>query len=456
MARKAKDNTKMEDPKKPPIQHDEDVFHVFGVNGIELDKIWSKVPTLMEEAGYPGSLLIYSYDPEDGIKNHDELAVKGQSAQGIQFYLFDDDIAYIQLPWLASWGDVQLAFCVMQAMLELFPEMEVYLNDNSEHPIALVQGNVEAMMTYRAQNMVALLEHGFVEGGVIGVQDLRHQLMLPTADPACPIEQLQKIVAQAFHDFVGVQWWWEDFTDSGLGNVKTPDGEEFTIRFLANAADTFVGVSQKISLMTTDESKTKLVDSKYFMEKMEGNPYYERVDACQFTMKVMPADEWDTLFESLEGQEFSHVNTFTLKWNPAISSFKYENYRDAYSQCPEGFQFDWSVYEWQKAKKGDHFYMIRVGEGQTGAVWRGVFTSAPYRDEDWSGKGREVYYVDMDIYELNEPDTDAFIPTEVLQKEIPELDWTKGHSGQLLTAKQANILDRLWEEAVESRKPSKE
>ena len=160
MARKAKDNTKMEDPKKPPIQHDEDVFHVFGVNGIELDKIWSRVPTLMEEAGYPGSLLINSYDPEDGIKNHDELAVKGQSAQGLQFYLYDDDIAHIQLPWLASWGDVQLAFCVMQAMQELFPGMEVYLNDNSEHPIALVQGNVEAMMTYRAQNMVALLEPG--------------------------------------------------------------------------------------------------------------------------------------------------------------------------------------------------------------------------------------------------------------------------------------------------------
>ena len=62
----------------------------------------------------------------------------------------------------------------------------------------------------------------------------------------------------------------------------------------------------------------------------------------------------------------------------------------------------------------------------------------------------------MDIYELNEPDTDAFIPTAMLQAAIPELDWIKGHSGQLLTAKQANILDRLWEEAVREREGTKE
>ena len=99
--------------------------------------------------------------------------------------------------------------------------------------------------------------------------------------------------------------------------------------------------------------------------------------------------------------------------------------------------------------------MIRVGEGQTGAVWRGVFTSDPYKSDDWSGKCREVYYMDMDIYELNEPDSDAFIPTAKLQEAIPELDWNKGHSGQLLTAKQANILDRLWEEAVRERETPK-
>ena len=142
------------------------------------------------------------------------------------------------------------------------------------------------------------------------------------------------------------------------------------------------------------------------------------------------------------------VNTFILKWNPDISSFKYEDYKEAYSQCPDGFMFDWSVHEWQKAKAGDRFYMIRVGDGQTGAVWRGEFTSDPYKGEDWSGKGREVYYVDIAIYALNEPDTDAFIPTEVLEKEIPELDWRRGHSGVLITEEQAQILDNLWEETT--------
>ena len=33
----------------------------------------------------------------------------------------------------------------------------------------------------------------------------------------------------------------------------------------------------------------------------------------------------------------------------------------------------------------------------------GEFTSEPYHGEDWSGKGREVFYMDMDIKEMIHP-----------------------------------------------------
>lgn len=436
-----------EDQKRKPAVSSEDVFHVFGVEGVDLDKVWSRIPVLIEEDGFSGTLLISSSDVEEGILNHEELAVRGLSAQGVQFWLFDDGFVHIQLPWLASPGDVRLVFWVIRAMQEMYPELEVYLNDDSKNPIVVGPENIKAMMLCRLQNMIALLEQGFEEGGFIGIQGLRHQLVFPPVDPDCPDEELQKALYQIFEDFVAVQWRWEDYTDAGLARTTAPDGEEFTLRMLSNDMDTFVGVCQKLSLATSDMSSINLVDARLFMEKMEDNPYYERVDACQFVLKKMPDAEWDAICKSMGGQEIQRrTNTFILKWNPAISSFKYEDYREAYAQYPEGFQMNWSVYEWQKAKKGDEFYMIRVGAGQTGAVWHGVFTSDPYQSDDWSGRGRKVYYMDMDVYEMNEPDSEAIIPTEKLQEVIPDLEWNKGHSGQLLTVRQAEILDRLWRE----------
>lgn len=36
------------------------------------------------------------------------------------------------------------------------------------------------------------------------------------------------------------------------------------------------------------------------------------------------------------------------------------------------------IYEWEKAKKGDCFYMERLGDEGRGIVFRGQFTSDPY------------------------------------------------------------------------------
>ena len=70
------------------------------------------------------------------------------------------------------------------------------------------------------------------------------------------------------------------------------------------------------------------------------------------------------------------MNTFLLLWNPAISSYTID-------RCEEEFDFkeatlgdfiddeqyfpwdlNWSVWEWDKARKGDRFFMLRVGENQ--------------------------------------------------------------------------------------------
>ncbi len=142
------------------------------------------------------------------------------------------------------------------------------------------------------------------------------------------------------------------------------------------------------------------------------------------------------------------MNTFILFWNPAISSWKLEdNQRYIKEQGPYGL--NWSVWEHGKACDGDRFFMVRCGEGNTGICTSGRFDSAPYAGKDWSGKDREVYYVDLFINVMIDPEHCPILTTAALQKEIPEFDWTGGHSGRILDAASAEKLEQLWDDFLQ-------
>lgn len=148
------------------------------------------------------------------------------------------------------------------------------------------------------------------------------------------------------------------------------------------------------------------------------------------------------------------LNTFLLRWNPAISSYTMERFDDdmdfyAHNKCWDDNDFDWSVYEWEKAEEGDRFFMMRVGEGRTGIFAAGYFTSDPYKSDDWSGKGREVYYMRMCFEAIFHPERTDIITIEELQRELPDINWEKGHSGELLTPNDAARLEQIWEEHLE-------
>ena len=113
--------------------------------------------------------------------------------------------------------------------------------------------------------------------------------------------------------------------------------------------------------------------------------------------------------------------------------------------------FNWSVYEWERAKMGDRFYMIRVGEGNTGVVMSGIFTSQPYASQDWNPNrnSRKIYYMDMKPNFIVNPEAQAIITTEQLQDAIPDFEWRKGHSGQLLSSEQAKKLEELFADYIQ-------
>ena len=145
-------------------------------------------------------------------------------------------------------------------------------------------------------------------------------------------------------------------------------------------------------------------------------------------------------------------NTVFLMWNPSISSYTMDRFESDLLDMSDGWapdDFNWSVWEHDKARDGDKFFMVKVGPGTNGIVMSGEFTSEPYQGEDWSGKGRQVFYMDMELKEMIHPDRCPLLTSEELAKEIPDFVWTGGHSGQLLTEEQADKLQELWDKYLD-------
>lgn len=138
------------------------------------------------------------------------------------------------------------------------------------------------------------------------------------------------------------------------------------------------------------------------------------------------------------------MKAVVLKWNPEISSFKMDDYLKGMNDF-EHFGLNWSVWEHEQIHKYDPFVMVRVGKGNTGIVMSGWIKSDPYKGEDWIGKGRNVYYVDLRITVMVHPEKPLVLSTDKLSKQIPDFDWNHGHSGMVLTDEQSIKLMNLWE-----------
>jgi hypothetical protein len=138
---------------------------------------------------------------------------------------------------------------------------------------------------------------------------------------------------------------------------------------------------------------------------------------------------------------------YLMRWNPSISSFKEKDYKEYYKHMNNGmFKLDWSIYDWQEARRGDFFYMMRTGDDKAGIVFCGQFITDPYPADDWAGSTKRRMYVDMICMTPAEPGQNARIPLEKLQENIPEIDWSKGHSGELLSEDIATKLGKLLKE----------
>ena len=101
---------------------------------------------------------------------------------------------------------------------------------------------------------------------------------------------------------------------------------------------------------------------------------------------------------------------------------------------------NWSIYEWEEARRGDSFFMMRVGDDKAGIVFTGQFICDPYSADDWAGTTKRRMYVDMIITNSVELGAEPRVSLEKLQEAIPGFEWAKGHSGALLPS---DVVDKL-------------
>ena len=151
---------------------------------------------------------------------------------------------------------------------------------------------------------------------------------------------------------------------------------------------------------------------------------------------------WEVAFEVVPVPK--EPKKYLMRWNPSISSFTEKDFEECIENMEHGmFRTNWSIHEWEEARRGDIFYMMRVGDDKAGIVFNGQFISDPYPSDDWAGSTKRRMYVDMIC--MNPPESEPVISLETLKDNIPDFDWAKGHSGILLPNEIADKLIELFD-----------
>ena len=204
------------------------------------------------------------------------------------------------------------------------------------------------------------------------------------------------------------------------------------------------------SLLDLDEEVVKIPAIRYTYN-LQPKKFAEETEGMSLGDKIMKL--YGDIID-MQWYDAPEPKAYMLRWNTAISNFKIKDFEDCMKQFRDpAFCLSWSIWDWQDARIGDKVYMLRVGEGTTGIVMAGEIISEPYVDEDWSGKGRVTHYVDIRLDQLIHPEKATILDTEDLSESFDGIEWTGGHSGTLLSAKDAYHLEKLFDKyLVDNRK----
>jgi hypothetical protein len=216
--------------------------------------------------------------------------------------------------------------------------------------------------------------------------------------------------------------------------------------YLYNNGEFPYAIKNSLSFLVLSSGDSDIVTRIIDVETMPGTRFnYQR--AGKPIVEDADGDSciWEVSFEVVPVP--AEAKTYLMRWNPSISSFKEKDFEECVENMVHGmFRINWSIYEWEEARRGDLFFMMRVGDDKAGIVFSGQFISDPYPGDDWAGTTKRRIYVDMIVTNSVEPGAVPRVTLEKLQEAIPEFEWEKGHSGVLLTEDIVTKLDEMCEE----------
>ncbi len=419
-------------------------FTIKGIRKFNEEKVVEKTLTSYRGvAGDPEVKIRYNQETGEEKESYTIMTEK-VSTQGINVKHMIGGNIIVELPWLASQMDVRLCYAYLNAIKKV--HRAVHITDEEDKHVKLTEADAKEQWQQRWQNMNDIINKG-EKSVVAGV--VRDFHINPTK--YIGRDEATNRVSEAFDDFTTIQW-----ANLEAVNVReekrhiTEEEELSCIRVIDNQEDLFIGACQYVGMMKGNTCK--MIKFEDFCALMDGQEEFRLMDDAQVLLDKMDDEQWNELFDKADGIVRENFRkTFIMRWNTDISNYTLSEFNDAMEDFfDEGFYYDWSIWDYQKAHIGDRFYMIRTGEGKNGVVMRGTISGNPYPDEDWSGKGRKVYYIRLSLTNMIHPErTPLLLTTDELTEAIPDFNWKEGHSGEILCDSQAAKLEEVWQDYIE-------
>ncbi len=135
-----------------------------------------------------------------------------------------------------------------------------------------------------------------------------------------------------------------------------------------------------------------------------------------------------------------------LRWNPSISSFNRKKFDFYFSRYKKGLpididdRLDWSVWNWKEVMHRDLFVMMQVGQKVNGIAWSGFLGGYPYQYKREDGTITRSRYFETTVQFMHRIEKTGLMTVDKLIKAIPNVDWLHGHSGEMLSVEDAELL----------------
>jgi 5-methylcytosine-specific restriction protein A len=143
------------------------------------------------------------------------------------------------------------------------------------------------------------------------------------------------------------------------------------------------------------------------------------------------------------------MTTFLLAWS--AKRWVWDDIVEMSNQVKTGHTVitRWSCGNSKRLKRGDRFFLIRLGEEPRGIFASGVVEQGSYQDLHWDAEKAQLdettNFVQIQFDTLLVPEIDTILPRELLDTEIlSKMHWDTQMSGVRIPEDVAEELEKLW------------